>query len=1013
MTVLFADLSGYTAVAEHMDPEVVKGMVDGALRRLAREVELYGGSVDKFIGDNVMALFGAPVAHEDDAERAVRAGLGMQAAMAEVNEGLPPDTQFALRVGVNTGEVLAGAVAGESYTVVGDTVNVASRLQAAARPGTVTVGDATMHATRGAISYLPLEPLALRGRSEPVRAWEAVEPISDPGLRRPPAVGETPLVDRESELAALRAVWDRLVHERTAHLAMLIGEPGVGKSRLFAELERRLVGPDASATVRSGRCPPYGSGVVFWALAEIVRSECGIAASDSAEAAWRKLGASMGRLAAAEPVPGESPESRAALIGWMLGIEVPAELAPTDRDPERLRDRFLEALRWMVEAMARRAPLVLAFEDVHWADDGMLDAIEHLARWVRAPVLLLCLARQELLERRPGWGAGPLLSTRLRLEPLPPALARRFVSTLLPASTNGSGDELVSQLAERSGGNPLFAEEIVRMVGEEHPSGADLPETVQAVLATRLDALPPFERRVVQHAAIAGRVSVEGWLARLGADARDLELAVADLEAKGILAPVAGGQAGERELAFKHVLVREVAYGQLPRSTRSRLHAALGEFIEERAGDRIEEVLPLLAEHYGRAARMGAVAGLPDAELAPVRERALRCREGAGDAAARLYSNREAAAHYRGALELAASQPDARARIAERLGDVSLRLGQVDSALTVWRSTHDYHRGRQDAVAMARLHRKMGAALSHKAERAAAVEQYQRGIALLRDGPPRLELVRLYEEAAWLSLYAGDNHLAIYASEKALGLAERLGEAGLASRAHGIIGRVFGRLGDNERARTNLERAVELAEDSHPGEAILALLALGRQLETAESALTAAGEAYATALRRAEQLGYLPVQTELHAALAQLAIYRADWATAEAETERTAELGEREGLVGKLSLLYVLRASLAWREGDMRAAAELSRRAGEIADGVGWLEVAFQALFGLAEVLWDTGEPEAALAALDRAQERCERAGLVTQLIQTKAGRAVALALSGRPEAAGAAASDAAGRAEQ
>jgi tetratricopeptide (TPR) repeat protein len=339
-------------------------------------------------------------------------------------------------------------------------------------------------------------------------------------------------------------------------------------------------------------------------------------------------------------------------------------------------------------------------------------------------------------------------------------------------------------------------------------------------------------------------------------------------------------------------------------------------------------------------------------------------------------------------------------RIGEKLGDVSLRLGRVDEAIAVWLECLDWHRVEEDLERVADLHRKIGAALSHKGERKAAIEHYQKGINLLKDGPPRLELVRLYEEAAWLYLHTGDNMLAIYASEKALRLAEKLGETRAASRAHGIFGRVFGRIGDTEKARQNLERAVELARGSDHGETIIALSALGRQLEISEADVSGAREAYEEALALAEEMGMLPAQVELHAWLAQLAVYGADWERVESSTEASAELAEREGLVGKLCLPYALRAILRWREGRIEDATVMFHRALELAEQVGWSELAFQALIGLATALRDQGELDSAVNALDQAIEVCERAGLLAQSIQAMGSRAVVLALAHRPNAA-------------
>jgi class 3 adenylate cyclase/predicted ATPase len=1012
VTVLFADLSGYTAVAERMDPEAVKALVDRALMRLGREVEGHGGTVDKYIGDNVMAIFGAPVAHEDDAERAVRAGLGMQRAMEEVNDDLPEGVHFDLRVGVNTGEVLAGAV-GEAYTVVGDTVNVAARLQSAARPGSVTVGERTMRATSAAVAYEDLAPLTLKGKAEPVPAWEALCVTEELPLRRAASGRESPLVGRGDELATLGAIFERVTRERSPHLITLLGEAGVGKSRILREFERGLAARPDAPTFYTGRCLPYGSGIVFWALGEVIRAGCGIVDTDTAEEAWDKLLAHTRALMGdgQEELPEEGVR-RTALLGRLIGLEVPSELVPEAEDPERLREWFFSALRFGIEAWACKEPLVFAFEDIHWADDGMLEAIEHLAQWVRAPLLLICLARDELLDRRPGWGGARRTATQLFLEPLSSAETQELVSTLLP-----EGEAVLPAVVERSGGNPLFAEEMARRIAENGSVHAgELPDTVQAVLAARLDALEPFERRLVQQAAVVGRTFWEGSLAPLAkAEGRNLERTLMSLQEKDILAPGAEGRlAGERELAFKHVLIRDVAYGMLPKAVRSRKHYEVGSFIEERAGDRTEEVVALLAEHYGRAAALGREGGLPSDELSPIRDRAVRFLEEAGDAAALLYSNRESAAHYRHArATCVGGDPAVSARIGEKLGDVSLRLGRVDEAIAVWLECLDWYRGEEQLERVADLHRKVGAGLSHKGDRKAAIEHYQKGINLLKDGSPRLELVRLYEEAAWLYLHTGDNMLAIYASEKALRLAERLGETRAASRAHGIFGRVFGRIGDTPKARENLERAVELARGSDPGETIVALSALGRHLEVSEANVSGARAAYEEALALAEEMGVLPAQVELHASLAQLAVYSADWAGVERSTEASADLAEREGLVGKLSVPFALRGMLRWREGELGEASVLFHRAHELAEQVGWSEVAFQALFGLATTLRDSGDLVGATVALDRALDVCERAGLIAQSIQATAARAVILSLSQRREAAAEAAREASELAER
>ncbi len=1020
-TILFADLSGYTAVAERMDPETVKAMVDRALRRLGAEVDRFGGRVDKYIGDNVMAVFGAPVSHEDDPERAVRAGLAMQRAMDDINVDIAATAgvEFLLRVGINSGEVLAGQVGG-NYTVMGDPVNVAARLQAAARPGSITVGEVTQRLTRDAIEYAELDPLVLKGKAEPVLAWEARQAKVSTSTRI--ARASTALIGREDESSLMLSLFERVVREGRPHLVTVIGQAGVGKSRLLRELAENVADHPSGPVVRRGHCPAYGSGLAYWALGEVIRGQFEIPDSDDSELAWSKLHGGLEATVSRE-ITEEPPERLAALIARPLGIELPAGVVERhgidSEDAQGMRDRIFSAVRSLIEAASRHKPLVLAIEDIHWADEGMLDLIEYLARWVRGPLLLVCLARDELLDRRSGWGGGRRNATTIALEPLDSDGAQKLVDALLPDAKEGAASDpaLIRQVAERSGGNPLFAEEMVNRILEEGSADAEtLPDTVHSVLAARLDSLRSDERNVLQHASVVGHTFWEGSLqAHPEESPAGLADTLASLYDKDLIVPAAGSRlAGEHEYAFKHALIRDVAYSTLPKAVRARRHAEVGAFIEERAADRSEGVVGMVADHYGRAAALGADAGLEEPELERIGARALAALEAAGDAAAALYSNQEALGHYEQALSLRRDlDPEARARIAEKLGDVALRLGRVDKATEVWEGCLEHHRRQEDLERVGDLHRKIGAALWHKGDREGSIEHYQRGIDLLKDGPPCLELVRLYEEAASLYMHTGDNMLAIYASEKALRLAERLGEAAAASRAHGIFGRVFGRIGDSERARENLERSVELARESDPGEAVRALLTLGYHLEVSEADYSEAAGAYGEALRLAEQTGDLPSRVELHAALAQLAAHRGDWESVARETEASAALAEREGLSGKLCFPYVMRGALRWREGRFDEAAELLRRAATMAEQVGRSEVAFQALFWLAASLRQRGDYIEADTELSRALDICERAGLVAQSVEAISARAITLLRAGRIDGAREAAEEAGRLAER
>ena len=504
---------------------------------------------------------------------------------------------------------------------------------------------------------------------------------------------------------------------------------------------------------------------------------------------------------------------------------------------------FFAAVRSCVEGLAREGPLVLVWEDIHWADEGMLDLIEHLVQWVRAPVLQICLTREELLERRVGWGGVRRDSTTMFLEPLGESETRELISSLM--RIDGVNESVVAAVAARAEGNPLFAEEMVRRLSEEEgASAAELPATVQALLAARLDSLEPFQRRLLAHAAVIGRTFWEGALTPVAeAEGGDLAEALRALRDKDIVVAGEGSAlAGEPELAFKHALIRDAAYEMLPKAVRAQKHFEVARFIEDprrraRRGGRCAARRAL--RQSGRARRRAR----PGAR----RDRALP-RQGALLPGGRRRRGNRLLLQRRRLLQLRGRARAGRRGCARRSPDCSRSraMSRCGSAASTPRSTCGSGRStttarREDLEHVAELHRKIGAGLAHKGERKQAIEHHQRGINLIKDGEPSLALVRLYEEAAWLYMQTGDNMLAIYASEKALRLAERLGEVRAASRAHGIFGRVFGRIGDTVKARENLERAVELARGSDAHETVLALMALGHHLESSDGDYAAAG----------------------------------------------------------------------------------------------------------------------------------------------------------------------------
>jgi class 3 adenylate cyclase/tetratricopeptide (TPR) repeat protein len=989
-TVLFADFSGYTAVAERLDPEDTKALVDAALGRLSREVTERDGHIDKYIGDNVMAVFGAPVAHEDDPERAVLAGLAMQDAMAEINAEIAGraashDVELALRVGINTGEVLAGRV-GDSYTVIGDTVNLAARLQAAGRPGTVTVGDVTRRLTASTIAYRELEPLELKGKSEPIPAWEATGAIARNagGARR-----AAPMLGRDDELLLLRSQFDRARREGRPCLVTVFGQAGVGKSRLLDELAAELAERDGDVETLVGRSPAYGASTAYAALAEIIRSRFGIAETAEPEDVLAHLRSGMSELE--EAGGGEADVLRVtALVGRLLGVEADDDPAE-DLDPKRTRDRIFAAVRAVLESLSRRGPIVIAIEDTHWADEGMLDLIEHLAGWSQGPILIVCLAREELLDRRPTWGGGRRNATAISLDPLGPEAARELVGALIGEAPVDEG--LARKVAVQSGGNPLFAEEMINRLREE--DGTDqgtLPDSVHAVLAARLDALDDEQRRLLQAASVVGQSfweqTVDELLGGVG-----VETALAELVARDMLIQTSGRLEGEREFAFKHALVRDVAYETLPRAVRARRHHEVAHIVERRGGANPEAVAAMLAEHHNRAAELAAQSSFPAKELAELRRGAAEASRAAGDVAASLYSNAEALLHYRAALEHGLD-PETRVQVEESLGDTAFRAGHVDAAIASWESALTFQSRQGAPRRIGELHRKIGSALWHKADREASISHFQEGIDLLKDGEPCRELIELYEEAAAVYVETGDNMLAIYAAEKAQRLAEALGQSATVSRTHLTFGRVFGRIGDTDRARQSLERALELARHAGPGQTIRALLALGQHLEIAEADYTGAGERYREGLRVADELGDVPAQIELHAALGRLAVHSARWSEVEDRAAASGELAEREGLSGQLCLPLFLEGVSAWRRGDWDRAEAKFGSSREIATAGGRSEVAFLAALWTGACHNDRGDLAGAAEKLLEAAEIGDRAGLIAQSAEALAGRAVVLALT-------------------
>jgi class 3 adenylate cyclase/tetratricopeptide (TPR) repeat protein len=645
LTALFADLVGFTTRSDGRDPEDVRALLDGYHSRAKYELERHGGTVEKFIGDAVVGFFGAPVSHEDDPERAVRAAIALRAAIAELNEQ-EPERNLHVRIGITTGEALVTLDARPSVgegIATGDVVNTAARLQAAAPEDGILVDQSTHRATAAAIETRPHEPISAKGKAEPILVWEVVAARASFGVDVEQG-SPSPLVGRQRELEVLAQALGRARGELAPQLVTVIGVPGIGKSRLIWELFRLVDADPDLITWRQGRCLPYGESVAFWALGEMVKAQAGLLETDTASEAEAKLAAVV------ESVP-------AAERGWVADNVRPLVGLPGEQSSS-VTEAFA-AWRRLLESLAEQRPLVLVFEDLHWADDGLLDFVDHLVDWAAGvPLLVVCSARPELLERRPSWGGGKLNAATLALSPLSSEDSARLVSTLLDQPLLPV--ELQQALLERAGGNPLYAEQYVLMLTDRgllvrHESGwalaaedLPLPETLQGIIAARLDGLAPGEKELLSSASVLGKVF---WLGSLEADdEHETQTSLHLLERKGFVRRERRSSvADEVEYAFAHALVRDVAYGQIPRIERARKHRRAAEWIERLTAERGDDHAQLAAHHWLAALELTRAARQEDPELSA---HACSALADAADRAYRLGATDGARDLYARALEL-------------------------------------------------------------------------------------------------------------------------------------------------------------------------------------------------------------------------------------------------------------------------------------------------------------------------------------------------------------------------
>ena len=767
-TVLFVDLVDSSALVAASDPEIVRRRVTKFFDRVSHCIETHGGMVEKFAGDAVMAAFGIPQAHEDDAERAVRAALGILEAMREL--------ELEARVGVESGEVVTDD--GDSTFATGEAVNLAARLQQNAEPGQILMGPAAHRLSLGRVEVDEVGPVDVRGREEPVWAWAAVSADG----RAPARVPVTPLVGREHELELLQNTFARAVRDRRAHLFTVYGEPGVGKTRLTNEFLASLEG----TTVLPGRCLPYGESITYWPLAEMVKGAADIADDDPLDVAIEKLRQCCPADAVAD------------LLGLATGVLEAVH-------GERSQQEISWAAREWAQLMAQTQPLILVFEDIHWAEEPLLELIEHMTDWVRdGSLLILCLSRPELLDVRSDWGGGRVRATAIELEPLGEADSEQLIDAL--SEVGDISPETRRALLEKTGGNPLFLEEVMLAVAEcgEEQAAAGIPDTLQALIAARIDRLEPGSKAMLQRASVIGRSFWAGALEHLSAG-ESVEETLEDLQLRDLVVKQSRSSlSNETAYRFKHVLIRDVAYASLTKSARATHHARFAQWLSERAGD---ELLEIRAHHLDHAASLLAdLDGAPPAELA--REAAATLQE-AGRRSLAREANQAARNSLLRAVELEPTleRRYLAAKAAWRLDDLPAVAREMEAVREEAVRTGDRVLEGRALTGIADV------VLMREADPLRARELAEQALATLGDSDraARFDALRVAWHAAyWVGHLSDAEH---YLTEQ-LTLARAAGRKDLESIAVLTRADTFWARLELDEARAQLQEARELAEES-------------------------------------------------------------------------------------------------------------------------------------------------------------------------------------------------------
>ena len=905
VSVLFVDLVGFTDRSDRADPEDVRATLRPYHERVKADIERFGGTVEKFIGDAVMAVFGAPVAHEDDAERAVRSGLRILETIDELRaEGL----ELSVRAAVTTGEAVVALGArperGEGI-VTGDVVNTAARLQSAAPVGSVIVDESTMRSTESVVTFEPLEPVTAKGKGDPISVWRATHARSRVG--EPEGAAQTPFVGREHERTLLLETFLRAERESSVQVVTVVGEPGIGKSHLVTELRTALDERPDLVTWRHGRCLPYGEGITFWALGEVVKAEAGILESDDQIETAAKLDACVSAL-----VDDESErEWFTARLSALAGVNAEGGAIG--------RDEAFTAWRRFLEAIGARRPFVFVVEDIHWADEALLDFLEHVLDWgASVPLLVISTARPELYDKRPGWSGGKRNATTISLSPLTGDETARLLHGLLERALLSA--ETQASLLERAGGNPLYTEQFARMLAERG-DGAELqlPETVQSLIAARLDTLSPELKSLLQDASVLGRTFWTGAVAALGSRERgDVLAGLGELVRREFIRPIrVSSIRSEEEFSIWHALVRDVAYQQIPRVPRAQKHLAAAAWIEQSAQERVADHAEILAHHYEQAHELRRAAG-EDRDPA-LESNLVRFLILAGDRAMNLDMG-AAEASYRRALALSAETPARGAAIA-RLADALNEQGRLPEAEHAYGEAIDALRpaGDERATAMAMLG--LARALWRHGQTA-------RNRQLVFEALPILErtrdsdLVFAYGRAAAAEALGGRSAEAIAWADKGIELAGELGVENVVRHLQMRgIGRVdVGDPGGLDDLREALDLSLRLGLGIETGTSYLNLGETVAQFED----LFSSSELLDASLEFARRRGLTHHEMWTRGARLWLLYERGDWDSLVEEADEVLRWDESQGRTQiEVNVLLYLAPVFAQR-GDV---AEAERRA--------------------------------------------------------------------------------------